>query len=113
MLSTSPANLPQLSFFNVIQQIDVNDPLILLANAKKEENAIPEYDLIILRSPHLNTRTLTLEVSDMIYKIQKPGMLKPYEPEGIAEQIFSVMCQNLIEGGEIFYFDSGFYNEGR
>ena len=33
MLSTSPANLPQLSFFNVIQQIDVNDPLILLANA--------------------------------------------------------------------------------
>ena len=33
MLSTSPANLPQLNFFNVIQQINVNDPLILLANA--------------------------------------------------------------------------------
>lgn len=75
---------------------------------------ITKAELVSLRSPIIERRELykgvvKLILENQMIKFEKNGS---FETRDIAEQLSYVIMEELVKGGEIFYFDPTYYTEG-
>lgn len=105
------ANISPLIIGNIKAQIEKKQNKQL---GKLSGEFMTESELVSLRSPVLKRPKLRKGVDRLISKNQKIKFEKngSYEKRDIADQLVYVVIEELVKGGEIFFFDPAYYTGG-
>lgn len=81
--------------------------------SKLSERNITEAELVSLGSPIVHRPKLYKGADELILKSTKNQLKwKKFQAQEIAEQLVYTVMQELVKGGEIFFFDPAYYTEG-
>ena len=78
------------------------------------DEEVKGWQLVSLRSPVIKRQKLYKGVAGLILENKKIELKEGFnsEEEGIAMHVTYLLIQELVRGGEIFYFDPGYYIGG-
>lgn len=100
-------SISELIIKNIQTQIEIKRK----EDLSKTGKSLTESDIISLRSPVLDRCELGQNVKKLMESKVKSKM-GPFELSDMVEQLISVITQELVKGGELFYFDPAYYTQG-